>query len=348
MADHCSVHALSDPSDKDFCQECDHQHDDRCSQCDALDNVLVHIENLVHSAGFHNKEDKDEACYLCRTSVNAKHSWKSHQLRSVHQDQASLDAINALDEHSALIVSDWAMKFIPQRYRESQKDWFGKRGMSWHIAVVFRQIEGTLQSQSFVHLMQSSAQDSLTVVHIWQHILKAIKDEDANISQVYMRQDNAGCYHSNPTILAADIIEKSTGVHIKQIDFSDPQGGKGAADRLAARFKSHIRVYINEGHDVTTVEEMKTALLSNGGLDGVRVTVVTPCSVFSDQEQSKITSVNKFNNFQYVNGSVIVWRAYEVGKGKRVTIKSSRTGTLSCQNKTFFACSFCKNKKEST
>ena len=49
-----------------------------------------------------------------------------------------------------------------------------------------------------------------------------------------MRQDNAGCYHSNPTILAADVIEKSTGVHIKQIDFSDPQGGKVAADGLAA------------------------------------------------------------------------------------------------------------------
>ena len=244
------------------------------------------------------------------------------------------------------MVCDWAMKFIPQRYRESQQDWFGKRGMSWHIAVVFHQIEGTLQSQSFVHLMQSSAEDSLTVVHIWQHILKAIKDEDAGISQVYMRQDNAGCYHSNPTILDADIIEKSTGVHIKQIDFSDPQGGKGAADRLAARCKSHIRVYINEGHDVTTVEEMKTALSSNGGLDGVRVTVLTPSSVFSDQEQSKITSVNKFNNFQYVNGSIIVWRAYGVGKGKMVTINSSRTGTFSCQNKTFFACSFCKNNNK--
>ena len=161
MADHCSVHALSDPSDKDFCQECDHHRDERCSQCDALDNVLVHIENLVHSAEFHNKEDKDEASYLTILSY-----LKSHQLRSVHQDQARIDAINALDEHSALIVSDCAMKFIPQRYRESQKDWFGKGGMSWHIAVVFRQIEGTLQSQSFVHLMQSSAQDSLTVVHI--------------------------------------------------------------------------------------------------------------------------------------------------------------------------------------
>ena len=61
------MHALSDPSD-------------RCSQCDTLYNMLVHIENLVHSEEFYNKEDKDEASYLCRTSVNAMHSWKSNQL----------------------------------------------------------------------------------------------------------------------------------------------------------------------------------------------------------------------------------------------------------------------------
>ena len=276
MADHCSVHALSDPSDKDFSQECDHQRDERCSQCEALDNVLICIENLVHTAEFHSEEDKDEASYLCKTSVNAIRSWKSHQLRSVHQDQVRLDTINALDEHSALIVSDWAMKFIPQRYRESQQEWFRKRGMSWHIAIVFRHIEGTLHSQSFVHLMQSSSQDSLTVVHIWQHILRTIKDEDASISHVYLRQDNAGCYHSNLTILAADIIKKSTGVQIKQIDFSDPQGGKGAADRLAARCKSHIRVYINEGNDVTTVNGMKEALLYQEGLRGSKLFLLLP------------------------------------------------------------------------
>ena len=119
VADHCSVHALSDPSDKDFCQECDHQHDERCIQCDALDNLLVHMENLVHNSEFHNKEDKDKVSYLCRTSVNAIHAWKSHQLRSVHQDQAHIDAINPLDEHSALTVSNWVMKFIPQLYRVS-------------------------------------------------------------------------------------------------------------------------------------------------------------------------------------------------------------------------------------
>lgn len=59
------------------------------------------------------------------------------------------------------------------------------------------------------------------------------------------------------------------GIRVARIDFSDPQGGKGAADRLAASCKFHIRAYINEGHDVSTANDMKRALISHGGIDGV-------------------------------------------------------------------------------
>ena len=88
---------------------------------------------------------------------------------------------------------------------------------------------------------------------------------------------------------------------------------------------------------MTTVNEMKEAVLSQGGLKGVRVVVVTPILVSSEQEQSKITSVNNLNNFQYVitKRNIYAWRTYGVGKGKTIKIKSSRRGTLSCRNRTF-------------
>ena len=44
----------------------------------------------------------------------------------------------------------------------------------------------------------------------------------------------------------------ATGIHVKRVDFSDPQGGKGPCDRKAATIKAHVRRYINEGHDVLT------------------------------------------------------------------------------------------------
>ena len=43
-------------------------------------------------------------------------------LRSINQDEARLDAINTLDAHSVLLVIDWAMKYLPRKYRESQTD----------------------------------------------------------------------------------------------------------------------------------------------------------------------------------------------------------------------------------
>ena len=80
---------------------------------------------------------------------------------------------------------------------------------------------------------------------------------------------------------------------------------------------------------MTTVHEMKEVHLSQGGLEGARVVVVTPNVVYSEQEQSQITSVNKLNNFQYVNASIYAWRAYGIGKGKTIKIQSSRRGMLS-------------------
>ena len=56
-------------------------------------------------------------------------SWKAHLLRSVNQEEARLDIVNAQDDSSILLVQDWAMKFLPRKFRESQTDWFAKRGI---------------------------------------------------------------------------------------------------------------------------------------------------------------------------------------------------------------------------
>ncbi len=77
-----------------------------------------------------------------------------------------------------MVTEDWAMKFLPQKYRESQFDWFGKRGISWHISVAIRKISaGDLQQQAFVHVVKNCNQDTDTVIAIMEHILRTIKTE---------------------------------------------------------------------------------------------------------------------------------------------------------------------------
>ena len=222
---------------------------------------------LVKGRPYASDDDRDEALYVFLTAQRAIHIWKCHKLRSVQQDKARLDVIDLLDDETVLIVNDWAMKFLPQMYRESQTNWFGKRGISWHISVVYRRVLGELESQGFIHIIQSCSQDSSAVITIMQHVLHTLSTENPSISKTFFRQDNAGCYHSSATLLACPSIEASTGIKVVGVDFSDPQGGKGAADRMAAAAKSHIRMYINEGHDVTNAEQMKAALLSYGGVE---------------------------------------------------------------------------------
>ena len=326
MADHCIVFALSDPTVAGFTEQCSHQHDHVCEQCQGLDTALEHIGQAVRDAAFRSDDERD-VLYLYQSSKRAIKTWKAHQLRSVRQEQARLAILDTLGADEVLIINDWAMKFLPQLFRESQQDWFAKRGISWHISVVYRRVGQVFQTQAFVHLIQSCSQDSSAVILIMEHVLRTLKRENPNIATVYLRQDNAGCYHSANTILACPAIEKSSGVRIARIDFSDPQGGKGAADRMAATCKSHIRIHLNEGNDVSSANQMRDALLSGGGITGVRVAVLP--TICDSPDQPKIAGINKLNNFQFRDGNLVAWRAYNIGGGK--TVVSNSAGTIFSQ-----------------
>lgn len=283
----------------------------------------------MNKTKFQTEVDRDEALFLIRTARLAIQSWKCHIIRSANQDQARIDALELLNNETVLIVNDWAMKFLPRKYRESQADWFGKRGISWHISVVYRRLNGELQWQGYIHIIQSCTQGSSAVVAIVQDVLKTIKIEYPEIMTAYFKQDNAACYHSCETIIACPILSQSTGINVVRIDFSDPQGGKGAADRLAATCKGHVRTYINEGNDVTTAEQLKDAILSYGGIEGVRVTAtdsVNETGLF--ETTPKIKGISKLNNFSFTSEGIRAWRAYGIGSGKVFTLKETTIGKI--------------------
>ena len=118
-------------------------------------------------------------------------------------DQARLDVLRSLNQESTLLVLDWAMKFLPRKFRESQADWFGKRGISWHVTVATRKNkDGENEMATFVHVFEKCNQDSDTVVAILDDVFKQLASIALEISTIYLRQDNAGCYHSASTLLA--------------------------------------------------------------------------------------------------------------------------------------------------
>ncbi len=177
--------------------------------------------------------------YEIDQAVQHIEAWKAHLLRPINQDTAKQDVLKKLD-NAALLVSDWAMKYVPCKYRESQRDWFGKRGISWHLSVAIKKsIDKGIEMLTFAHIFESCSQDSPTVLAIFNDVLLQLKSILPSLELVYMKQDNAGCYHSAPTMLGIHQIAKKNGVALARIDFSDPQGGKGACDRKAATDSLH-------------------------------------------------------------------------------------------------------------
>ena len=112
--DHCRKFALSDPEEKDFKEECDHGHHLRCNMCEDLKDVKNDVKQqiLESFASIYSKEYQEDLLYDFEQASTDIRQWKAHILRSANQDKAKQDIITNLNDNSALVVMDWAMKFL--------------------------------------------------------------------------------------------------------------------------------------------------------------------------------------------------------------------------------------------
>ena len=122
VADHCRPYTLSDASDGDFIIECDHEHDLKCDRCELIASILEDVESTLKDLSAIDNEEKNEMEDVITQSKKNIMAWKGHLLRDINQDEVRLNLLRDLDSDSALVALDWAMKFLPRKYRESLSD----------------------------------------------------------------------------------------------------------------------------------------------------------------------------------------------------------------------------------
>ena len=322
-ADHCDVYALSDPESEEYSQGCDHTHDASCSDCDRFEQLfdVMKASFFDQSLIFHSEDEKNDLLHDVHISFEAIFSWKCHLLRAVHQDKAREQALEEWlsDSTKVFITQDFAMKFLPRRFKETQVEWFGKRGITWHISYCVRklldvgkQFEITVYSHIF---HQTVSQNSNLVTALMRHTLQEQKPKHPELKDAYYRSDCAGSYASSDVLIPLKHMETLTAVSVRRYDFSEPQAGKGPCDRSSAHQKSHVTRYLNEGNDVMNALDIKRALESNNGVKGVVPYVVEGVPVSSTND-TRITGISLLHNFEYDSKGLRVWKAFDVGKGK--------------------------------
>ena len=355
--DHCRNFALSDPTDESFQEKCSHEHSLFCDRCEdlkaTLNDVLEKIQ--THSSNMYSDDHKGDFLYDLNKSKGDIFHWKCHIMRSCNQERAKQSVLQELDETSALVIMDWAMKFLQLRHREKQADWHGKRGISWHVSSVITResLESTSVSVStFAHLIDSCSQDWFAVCSVFEDLLQSIRTTHPDLKKVFLRSDEAGCYHNNMLMASLKDVGKRVGIDVARYDFSEPQFGKDICDRILCPLKHAIRKYCDEGHDILRAEDMREALL-NRPVSG------TTASVNSIDEKAmsiQVRNIDRFSslhNFQFENNGVRTWKAYGIGEGRFVSYKDTvlqpqqATGLKTLQEFFPFLTRTLKSEKES-
>ncbi|CAH3192358.1 unnamed protein product, partial [Porites evermanni] len=313
-ADHCRVFALS-RTEKEYNGQCQHQHTITCDRCEDLKNAVSDLQLALDSGeSFYKREELQHDLSCAAPSIE---DWKSHVLRSVHQDAAKNEIVDSLKPSQVLLIIDWAVKFIPTSFRETQRDWFGKKGKSWPLPVAITKAEdGTIEVNTPLAL--DCDQVPWHTIHAKKcFIIMTFRREHICNQNCFPRSDNAGCYHCPFLLLSLPSLGERIGVRIARYDFSEAQAGKDICDRRAAALKSHIRRYINEGNDVKTASDMKAAIDSHGGVKGCYSVVCKVDERSQNMTKHPLSGIQSLKNFVFTeSGEMIAWRAYNVGPGK--------------------------------
>jgi len=185
-----------------------------------------------------------------------------------------------------------------------------------------------IEARTYIHLFEDCVQNWFAVASIIERTLTTLKAANPNIQEAFLRSDNAGCYHCAYLILSLPSLGERAGITILRYDFSDPQAGKDVCDRRIATLKSHMRRYINEGHDIKSASDMKVVIDSYGGVKGCQAAAVKVQESSQTMKKCTMSGIQSLNNFSFESGGLRVWKVYDVGPGKRFTpAQVNRLGT---------------------
>ena len=135
---HSTTFALSDDADVDLEEPTFAIADEDCADCVELISSMAKVQKLVEERG------DDDLLYDVNIALDDIKAYMKHQIRDAQQKLAKVLAFEHLDEKTGFWLKDYCQKVLPSKFREGQKEYFGKKGMSLHVDILFLKENGVL------------------------------------------------------------------------------------------------------------------------------------------------------------------------------------------------------------
>ena len=194
-------------------------------------------------------------------------------------DERYEDVRNRPIPDTAIIVIDFKMKFEPMKHREKTVEHFGKRGISWHGALIRYFVDapinavgpssGTYRREETMYVDNicgsDNSQDAMGVVSLLEAILTSVKRSLPQIKKAIIQSDNAKTYSNAHIPYFIPYLSHSTGVFIESFIHTETADGKGPIDGHFAICMKLVHAYCDTGFNVATPSQLTIALHYMGG-----------------------------------------------------------------------------------
>ena len=315
--------ALSDPKFPKLAANHVATDDEVCNDCVQLWRAINEVDRL-------SKESTDINRYDVKNAIGDIKTYMSHLIRDVQQQKAKGCVFELLkgDSGAILWLKDYCQKIIPMKFREGQVDYFGKKGMTLHVDVIFRFENGEMKKYVYFTVMQRSDQDAEDVLALAKHILQKLKTDHPSVTTIYKKSDNASCYHNalGPEVLYWLCSEQD--MSLVRYDFNEPCRGKDQCDRESANAKTILRSYLCAKNDVMTAEDIFHGLHYGYGLKDAEVSVAVNDKSKTKLEGTKMPNFTKYHSIKFNETGMELWRYFGIGPGIKVEYT---TPTFECE-----------------
>ncbi|CAC5398078.1 unnamed protein product [Mytilus coruscus] len=266
---------------------------------DTLLKLVTKLETFELSKVQVNESVQDDIDFDLNSATKNLLEWKRHLLRTVHQDAARNDILKNLTPNQSLIIMDWAMKFLSVQFRETQSEFFGKKGLSWHMScsVTRSASSDELDLNCYIHILENGTQGWFSIANILLHLLEQLKCKNQSLEEIYLKSDNAACYHCVNLLSLIQLNNSTFPIRIKEYNFSEAQSEKDLCESKTGSSRLHIYRYANEGHNVLNAGDIKKAVESYGGVKGTNVCVVSIDQASDPKIKSKIPGISVHEPF---------------------------------------------------
>ena len=308
ISSHSTAFALSDPKKRKLCAASDISAD-LCKDCNELCLALQKCEELVC-------EEKDpNLMYDVEMAIQSIVEYMKHKIRDAQQKKAKLYAYDIINQECAFWLKDFAQKIIPVRYREGQKEYFGKKGMSMHVDVfVLKKPDGSLTKHVYFTILYRCDQGTSAVISIADVVLKQFCQDEPLVCKLLAKSDNAGCYSGNYQAESMHELCKSKAIKLLRYDYNEPQCGKDQCDRESAAAKSILRSFVDAGNDLLSAEHVFTGLHYGKGMRNAAVSVIKVKT--QDLRRDKVIGIQSYHSVEFQEENMVFWKFYDIGEGE--------------------------------